>query len=72
MSLKGISSRFILALAMVLVLATPWSVQAQAQAVHPQKPPSEVISPQALPQGFAKGIGPAPGRGGLPKSHHGP
>ncbi len=54
MPLKGISFRFVLALALVVFLASPWPVR--AQAAPPEKPESGIASPQALPQGFDQGI----------------
>jgi potassium efflux system protein len=54
MPLKGISYRFMVALAVAVFLACPWS--SRAQAVHPEKPESGIASLQALPQGFEKGI----------------
>ena len=54
MPLKGIAYRFIMALALVGFLVSPWPVR--AQAVHPEKPEGGIASPQALPQGFEQGI----------------
>lgn len=54
MPLKGISYRFMMALALVGVLVSPWPVR--AQTVHPEKPEGGIASPQALPQGFEQGI----------------
>ena len=54
MPLKGLSYRFMLALALVGFLACPWPVR--AQAAPPEKPESGIASPQTLPQGFAQGI----------------
>jgi potassium-dependent mechanosensitive channel len=54
MPLKGISYRFMMALALVGFLVSPWPVL--AQAVHPEKPEGGIASPQALPQIFEQGI----------------
>jgi potassium efflux system protein len=54
MPLKGISYRFLTALALVLLLTSP--LAARAQAEPPEKPESGITSPQALPQGFEQGI----------------
>jgi septal ring factor EnvC (AmiA/AmiB activator) len=54
MSLKIIPYRLILAIAVAVFLAVPWPVQ--GQEVQPEKPESEIASPQALPQRFEQGI----------------
>jgi potassium efflux system protein len=54
MLLKGSLYRLMMALALVGFLAIPGS--AGAQTTPPIKPADKIASPQALPQGFAKGI----------------
>ncbi|MFZ5448504.1 MAG: mechanosensitive ion channel domain-containing protein [Thermodesulfobacteriota bacterium] len=54
MFLRGIPYGFLLVLAVAGFLSVPYSVG--AQAVQPAKPGSGIASPQALAQGFEKGI----------------